>query len=181
MTIAVALVLSASAMRIIGGLPAAFNSARRYWVHLSLVAWELLKLAGFFWTFWRYREAEWIFPTFLLLLASTGITYFNACALVSEDSPSVESWDDDCYSVRTRYFVGVGCWTISVAALASVVQSMPLMHPVRSIQLSMVVLAILGATSSSRQLHSVIALFVLALTAVSSVTVALNPDPLGAR
>jgi len=51
LAIALGLVFTIAAMRLIGGLPHALDPARRYWVHLTLVLMMLFGVAASLWTF----------------------------------------------------------------------------------------------------------------------------------
>ena len=118
LAIAYSLVLSFAAMRLIEGLPYAFDPARRYWVHVIFVCSALLSCLSSFWVFWSFRDVAWDFSLFLLALMSPGVIYFIACTLVPRNAPDVESWREYLLSVRVRYFLAVACFVV-VAALIS--------------------------------------------------------------
>ena len=92
LAIAFSLVFSFAGMRLVGGLPYAVQPSRRYWIHLNFVCLLLLAAVVQFWIFWSYRTVEWTLPTFLLVLLSPGLIYYNACTLIPENSSAVESW-----------------------------------------------------------------------------------------
>ena len=112
LAIAFSLVFSFSAMRLVSGLSHAFDSNRRYAVHLSHVLLLLFVTAAIFWTFWEFRDLEWNFLRFLFALAPTGLIYFLACTLVPDIPSSVSSWRSYFYQVRRRYFIGIGIWIL---------------------------------------------------------------------
>ena len=176
LAIAFSLVLSLSGMRVVAGLPHAVRPDRRYWVHLCFVTWQLVFTVVIFWLFWSFRSVTWNFPTFVLVLASPSLIYFNACTLVPENPSSVESWREYFYSVRTRYFVGVGCWALATVAISTVVLRMPLLHSGRVPQAVMILIGVTGALSSNRRVHAGIALFVLAVSVLMAVALGLQPD-----
>ena len=89
LAIAFSLVLSFSAMRLVAGLPYAAQPNRRYWVHLSFVCILLLVTAVAFWNLWNYRDAMWTLPRFLLILATPGLIYFEACTLIPEQASTI--------------------------------------------------------------------------------------------
>ncbi len=109
LAIAFSLVFSFTAIRLVGGLPFAFDGTRRYWIHLVVIGLQLGCVAGGFWGFWSYRDVVWSFPKFLLALSGPGVFYFLATTLVPESPSQVASWRDYYYSVRVPYFVGFSC------------------------------------------------------------------------
>jgi len=168
LAIAFSLVFSFSAMRLVGGLPQAFDPARRYWVHLCLVCAQLLATAGIFWVFWSFRQVDWTFPHFVLVLANPSLAYFIACALIPETGSSVESWRTYYYSIRKRLYVGVLVWGIVIAIAATVVLDRPFIYPSRAVQATIVAIGVAGAATSNPRVHSGIAVFSLSLVIVAA-------------
>ena len=101
LAIAFSLVFSFCGARLVSGLPHAVRQDRRYWVHLCFVVWQLFVTVFIFWVFWSFRNVNWNFPTFAIVLTSPGLVYFNACTLVPENPSSVESWRD---TIRIDFF-----------------------------------------------------------------------------
>ena len=178
LVIAFALLLSFAGMRLIGGLPHAVQSGRRYWVHILFICWQLLITVGIFWVFWTFRNVNWNFPTFLLVLASPGLIYYNACILIPENPSAVESWHAYYYSARRRYFVGVILWGLALTVISTVVLHIPALHPARIAHAALLLSGALGLASSSHRVHASIALFNLALFLLLGFTVAFRPDVL---
>jgi hypothetical protein len=175
--IAFTLVFSYTAMRLIGGLPAALDHERRYWVHTTLVIGQLFSTAAIFWTFWSFRDVDWTLGSFLLVLTSPGLIYYNACALVPENPETVVSWRTYYYSARRRYFTGVGLWALSVAITSSVILELPVVHPVRTIQGSALALGLVGASTANPRVHAGIAVF-MALFVLSAAALVARPGAL---
>jgi hypothetical protein len=107
-----------------------------------------------FFLFWSFRTVTWNFLTFVLVLASPGLIYFNACTLIPEGPSSVESWREYFYSVRKRYFLGVSCWALTVVAISTVALGMPLLHPGRGPQAVLLLVGISGALSTSHRVQA---------------------------
>jgi hypothetical protein len=175
LAIAFSLVFSFSGMRLVSGLPHAVRPGRRYWVHLCFLFWQLLTTVGIFWAFWSFRTVSWNFLTFLLVLASPGLIYYNACTLVPENPSTVESWRDHYYSIRNRYFVGVTCWIVVVAIISTVVLDMPLFHPARGGQVAVLVAGVAGVAFPNHRVQASIAVFVLAVSVVLLFTSGFRP------
>ena len=173
--IAFSLVFGFAAMRLVSGLPHAIDRERRYWVHLSFVAVQLLVTAGVFWAFWSFRDIDWTFPNFVLALANPSLLYFGACTLVPEAASSVESWHAYYYSIRRKYFVGILLWATVVALAGTFVLDRSLTHPTRIFQAIVVVVGVLGASTSSTRVHAGIAAFSISLVAVAAFVVFAAP------
>jgi len=176
LAIAFSLVLSIAGMRLIAGLPHAAEPGRRYWVHLCFVSWQLMVTVLIFWLFWSFRSVTWNFLTFVLVLASPGLIYFNACTLIPESPSSVESWRKYFYSVRRRYFVGVGCWVLATVVISTTAFRLPLLHPNRGLQAALILICVAGALSASHRVQAGIAVFALALTVLIALSLGLQPD-----
>jgi hypothetical protein len=175
LAIAFSLVFSFSGLRLIAGLPYAVQPSRRYWIHFCFVCLQLLATVMVFWNFWVFRDVTWTFPTFLLVLASTGLIYFNACALIPEDPSAVECWRAYYYSVCRRYFIGVVSWSVTVAITQTLVLQMPWVEPARGAQAGVFVLGLAGAISASERLHAAIAFLALLLFLILMLTIGFRP------
>ena len=175
LAIAFSLLFSFSAMRLVGGLPHAVQSQRRYWVHLSLVCFQLLTTVIIFWLFWSFRTVAWNFPIFLLVLASPCLIYFNACTLIPENPSAVVSWHDYYYSIRRRFFIGVCCWVLAVATISTIVLKLPLLHTGRAAQAALLAGGVVGAASTNERVHSALVLFFGLLSLLLVATLAFRP------
>ena len=175
---AFSLLFSLAAVRLVGGLPYAVLAGRRYWVHLSFVTHELLRVAAGFWAFWSFREFAWTFPTYLLALVAQGLVYFLAAALVPVDAGSVNSWRDFYFAVRRRYFLAMVCWSVMIAVTTTILVDMPWTHPFRLVQLGFFAFGVVGATTGNPRVHAGLALLSVAVPVVAALTVMLQPGPL---
>jgi hypothetical protein len=178
LAIAFSLLFSFAAVRLVGGIPYALAPGRRYWVHLSLVFHELLRVAAGFWAFWSFRSITWTFPTYLLALVGPGLVYFLAATLVPADPTEVDSWKDFYFGVRRRYFLGIIIWAVAIATTTTVLVEMPLFHPFRLVQLGVLAFGVVGATFASHRVQAGLALVSLVLPAIAALTVLLRPGSL---
>jgi hypothetical protein len=178
LAIAFSLVFSFAAMRLVGGLPHALASERRYWVHIVLVLLQLLATAAIFWIFWSYREVEWTFPRFLLVLSIPILVYINACALIPEAPASVANWRDYYFSVCRRYFIGVAIWTVLVAVAGTFVLGLAVIHPIRVPQIIFLTTGIVGASTANPRVHAGIALCFLITTPIMTLLLLSAPGSL---
>jgi len=175
LAIAFSLVFSFSGMRLVAGLPHAVQPGRRYWVHVCLVAWQLLVTVNIFWAFWSFRDVTWNWSIFVLTLGSPGLIYFNACTLIPENASSVESWRDYFYSIRRRYFMGVSCWILAVSAISTFALAQPWFHPARGGQAAILVASVLGTLSENPRVLAGVAVLLLMISVLINVTFGLQP------
>ena len=178
LAIAFSLLFSFAAVRLVGGIPYALVPGRRYWVHLSFVFHELLRVAAGFWAFWSFRAITWTFPTYLLALVGPGLVYFLAATLVPADPTGVDSWQDFYFGVRRRYFLAIIFWAVAVATTTTILVQMPWSHPFRLVQLGFLAFGVVGATFASPRVHAGLALVSLVLPAIAALTVLLRPGSL---
>jgi len=171
LAIAFGLLFSLSALRLIGGLPAALDGERGYWVHRTLVVTLLLHTAFAFWTSWSLSEVAWTLPRFFLALGIPGILYFNVATLIPADPPAVSSWREYYYEVRARFFVGVTAWMLVIAAGSFVNLGMPIAHPARVTQALFLSIGLIGMSSSRHRVHAGLAISWLVILLLAAITV----------
>jgi hypothetical protein len=172
------LLLSFSVIRLIGGLSSAIDRERRYWVHLVMVAAALYSISVLFWGFWSFRGVDWNYPRFVLSLAVPALVHFLATVIMPASSDAVESWQEFYYSVRPKYFAAWIVFGFLIALNSTVLLDMPLMHPARLGQITLIALGIIGAVSGNPRVHSAIACCVLALSAFGVLVIFFEPGSL---
>lgn len=178
LAIAFSVLFALAGTRLVGGLPHAVESLRRYWIHLGFVCFQLLITVAVFWIFWSFRTVVWTFPMFLLVLASPGLIYYNACTLIPENPSAVESWRDYYYAVRRRYFIGLSCWIVTATVISTIVLQIPFAHPARASQVGFLAAGLVGAVSANERVHSVLVLFFLLSSLLAIFTFLLRPGVL---
>jgi len=166
LAIAYSLVLSLTAIRLLGGLPYAPLVDRRYWVHFAWVCVVLHLTIVVFWLFWSYRDLPWNYLRFVLVLMNPGLLYLMASTLVPEDPAAVESWRIHFYSNRVRFFIQVFCWQLLGIVISSLILEIPLSHPMRFGQILVLVLALVGASVSRPMTDAILVSIVLAISAL---------------
>ncbi len=129
-----------------------------------------------FWVFWSYREVHWTFPKFFLALSVPGALYFVATTLIPDDPAAVTSWREYYFSVRLRLFIALGLWMLLTAILTTLLLEMPIDHPARIGQITMLTLAVIGIASSNPRIHAVLALTMLVAVLTFGLSIFLNPD-----
>ena len=175
LVVAFALLYASAAMRLIGGLPAALNPARRYWVHVGMIIVTLLIIAFNFWTFWSLNTIEWTLPRFIFALLVPSLLYFCASALVPENPADVTLWTEYYESIRIRYFGGLALWVLVLSAISFVLLDLPLFHRARIGHLFGLAVAILGMTIADRRVHVFIVVSLMALVTVFATVIGAEP------
>jgi hypothetical protein len=176
LAIAFSLVLSFTALRLVGGLAHTLSGTSRYWVHATQNVAALLMVTVVFWVFWSYREVQWTYPKFLLALSGPGALYFLATILIPDDPSTVESWREYYFSIRIKLFVALGLWVVLTATLSTVVLEMPVAHPARIVQITMLAIAVVGIASKQPRVHAALALAMLAAFATLGLSIFLSPN-----
>jgi len=104
--VAVSLVLSFGAVRILNGLSYVLNGDHRYWVHTLWVLVSLSNFAVFWWGFWAASDVPaWHLGSFLLALTYPALLYIGAALLVPGDSNKATDWHAHFYDVRRPLFL----------------------------------------------------------------------------
>jgi hypothetical protein len=176
LAIAFSLLLSFTALRLVGGLAHTLSGTSRYWVHATQNAAALLMVTLVFWAFWSYREVQWTYPKFLLALSGPCALYFLATTLIPDDPSTVKSWREYYFSVRIRLFVALGLGAVLTAMLSTVVLEMPITHPARIGQITLLAIAVVGIASKHHRVHATLALALLAAIVAFGLSVFLSPD-----
>ncbi len=159
LSVGYSIVVSLVVVRVMGGLPAALDRERRYWVHVLWLAYVLVRALGFWWIFWSYRTVEtWSFFSFSLVLLMPGLLYMMAVTLIPDGSADVRSWREHYFAVHRRFFVIFALSLLLVVSTSVLLLDAPLLHPFRASQALVFGLALLGAYSSDPRIHAGLAI-----------------------
>jgi hypothetical protein len=151
------LVLALALARLLEGLYVVSESPRRYWVH---TVWLFVKIANVIVLLWNFRRAidgeaflVESFLDFVLAMCGTAALFLQAVALTGLHPSSEDDWDARFFSVRVRFFV-LNSAIVAYGLLLTVrMDAVP-----QTIGFAAVLaLSMVGAFSSSRRVHSVIA------------------------
>ncbi len=178
LSIAISLVLSFAAVRLLGGLPHAMAKNRRYWIHLTAIVILLVMVMGVFWAFWSYREVVWNFPKFILLMTMPSTLYFMCASIIPENPEAIESWQDYYYSVRVQYYAGVCLFALAIIVSTTVVLNMPWSHPGRVTHVFFFIVGFLGVSTANERIHASIVSFTIFMMIFLVTTLYLQPGSL---
>jgi hypothetical protein len=79
-------------------------------------------------------------------------------------------------SVRRNYFLGSSGWVLAVMAISTTVLGMPLLHPLRIGQASLLAAAPLGVLSGNHRVHAGPVIFVFSWLALRMFAFGARPD-----
>jgi hypothetical protein len=158
LSVGYSIVLSLTIVRLLGGLPATVASDRRYWVHVVWIGIVLIRSVLFWWNFWSYHEvATWNFFSFALVLLVPGLLYIMAATLIPDSPSSVGSWQAHFYAVHRRFFIIFALSILATVATSHLVLGVPLLHPLRGVQVFFFVVALSAAATSNSRFHEMFA------------------------
>jgi hypothetical protein len=157
------IVLSFAVVRILGGISDVLARPRAYWVHAAWVIHKLLFLAYVWWNTWSYRDVSWSFLSFLAVLVSPSLLYYQASALVPAQPSSVGSWRDHFYRVRQQFFGAEIAWSLLILLNTTFIVGVPLLHPARITQAIALLIAVAAISTSRHAVHGVLACLTLLL------------------
>ena len=156
-SIAVSVILSFSAIRLLDALQHIFSPPRRYWPHALWVIVALAWHVHFWWIFWGYVRVEvWTYLRFVLVLVPPGLLYALVGTLVTRSPGDVESWHDHFGRCRVQFFTLLSLWIVALGLAGWVVLEIPLTRPLRVLQLAALAGYLAGAASPNARLHAVL-------------------------
>jgi len=175
-SVAYSLVLSFAMVRLLGGASDAFAPGRRYWLHCAWLCLQVLGVLTAWWTFWSYRTLEWNVFRFLAIIASPGLVYLQASALIPPDPSSVDCWKDHYFRTRHLMF-GAGAIGLVLLGIHSyVLLDFPLLHPRRALNVVMIAGMTVAAASGRKWVHALITVGYAIGLVLFFTTFVFNPD-----
>lgn len=176
LSVAVSIVLSLAIIRLADGLRIAAMSDEPYWVQTLWIVDLLVVCFIHWWTSWSFRDANWSFPRFVLVLLAPGILYFLSATLWPDESKSAGSWRDYFFERRRIFFTALLAYTALATVDGYLVLGAPLLEPARVGQLAALALAAIGLSTSSPRAHAVLVLAFTALLVIASLGLVYRPD-----
>lgn len=176
--VAFSLVLSTSVMRLADGLAHAFGARPRHWLYIGQLFVALLANVGAFWNYWSFNDAKWTFPRFVLAMAGPVALYAASCTLVPRSPESIESFETHSLVARRQFYRLLALWAVLIAATATVLVDLPLLHPARGAELIIFTAGVLGGSTGREKVHVGLVVFLLAFAAIAFVTIGAQPGSL---
>ena len=178
LSVAVSIVLSLALVRLIAGLRSAAESNARHWIPLTWIGILIGLCLAHWWTSWSFREAQWTFPTFVLMILGPAILYFIATVLIPDNRASAVDWKEHFLKKRTQFYAAL----IAYMALSTVdgylILGAPLFAPARIGQAAGFLLAMSGLTIRKPNFHGFITVLFAFLFVAAALTLIAAPDPI---
>ncbi len=161
------IVLALSIARLLDGLRPTFAPGRFFWIHAVWVIIKLLDTTVYFWAAWINRDiGSWSFTDYLILIASPGILYLQANALVTTQPDAVDDWRDHYFSVHRWFFVA-NFLLAPVGLLAAHLAAHQPFPNASTVAFGIVaVLSMAAAVSSNSRVHAAVAVLSMANNAL---------------
>ena len=176
LAIGYSLILSFAVLRALSGVPYAVGSPGRYWVHVLWLATALAYCLVAFWAFWAYRNVEWIFAEYILVLAIPALMYVFSSLLVPPDPTRVTSWRDHFFGVRLPLFsTGILLEVTIILSNQSALDVDPL-HPTQISHYVLVAIYAIGLASTKPALHAILPLAYASVIAADILIALPRPD-----
>ena len=176
LSVAISIVLSLAAVRLINGLPHAAATPQRYWVHLGYVILVSVQIVLVWWNNWAYRKVDdWVFSSFLLVLLAPATLYFMSVTLIPDEPATIDSWREYFFRIHPRFFLAYlflfGLFTLSSWLLLE----LPIVHPQRLAHALGVAGCALGASSDNPRLHQALVFCFMLVFTLAIVVFFLKP------
>ena len=163
LAVSFSVVLSFAVVRILNGISDVFARPRVYWIHAAWVIHKLLFLAYTWWNIWSYRQVSWNFLSFLAVLASPSLIYYQASTLVPAEPRLVASWRDHFYAVRQQFFGAEIAWALLILFNTSFIINVAVLHSTRIPQSIALLIAIVAISTNRPAVHGALAWLTLLL------------------
>jgi len=167
--VAASLICSFAAVRLLGGAAPALRPEVRCWVHAAWVLMLLFLLSVQWWFFWSFRDVEWDYARFMLVLSPLGLLYVQSTIVVPVDTSKVKSWKAHYFDIRGRIFPIGLAMLVAMVACTVVLLGHPLLHWRRLLPGSMAAFFVAGLLSDRPKVHGVIAVAITLLVVVAAV------------
>jgi hypothetical protein len=181
LAVANSIVISFAVIRLLDAFPPAFDPARRYWTHCAFLVVAIWACAQYWWVSWSFASvASWTYAKFILYLVPPALLYSVARALSSADPNEVDSFLDHYQLVRRRLFTLLTAYMFFLLIGSWIIGGIPLIHPLRVVQLVGLVASLSGALVGSPRYHAVLAGGFLLGLALLTLRILSEPAPLTA-
>ena len=172
-SIALALIFSFAAARILGALPVVLSQGSRYWITTGWIFVLLSSLVVSWWFVWAWRDVVWTPLRFIWALSIPSLMHLRIGVLVSRAPETVRSWREQFYASRVPFFslgiVNAACGGLSPWAMGSAeVLEFSSVHGVAALA---VAIQLIGLISASPSVHAMIVLAQLASNLVLLIVV----------
>ncbi len=173
--ITVSVFVAIALSRLVDGVPGAFLSPGRYWVHCGWMIQKFLNLLLYWWAAWETRALEWDFWQFAFSFTGPVILALQATALARPSELEPNNWELRFFEIRSWFFVGNLLLIATIFLNAFVLRgaSVALTSPLPLFLLAAV--ALLGLLSDNRKLHAGLVVGALGIQLVGLMRLVASP------
>ena len=180
LVVLLSIVLSLGVVRLLDALPSALRPGQRHPLHITWLINVFLLHVQYWWVFWSYSSGvAWNYPSFLLALASPVLLYSLAITVAPRDAEGVESWRDNFWGIRARFFCLFAAWVLVVSLANWLVLGQPFLNRLRLGQAAFFVLFLGGAVSDRPRFHNLLAIITVLAAVLFITSTFVRPAPLG--
>ena len=124
---------------------------------------KILNHVLYWWGIWGLRHIDWNLGWFVWFLLLPAMLYLQVSALVGASPSQVVSWRDHFYAMGSWFFVVNALNVSHTFVTATILLELPLLHPMRFVQVSIFACSIAGSVSTSPRVHAFVgpAIFLL--------------------
>ena len=177
--IANSIILSLAVVRLLDVIPHAFDPSRRYWIHCAFIVVTLWACAQYWWISWTFSHVEsWTYAKFLLYLVPPAILYSIAKTLSAPDPNQVSSFREYFIETHRRFFLLFVAYMGFIVLGSWLITEVPILHPIRILHVSAILLALSGAFLDSPRHHAVLAGCFLLMLLAGTIRIYSQPAPL---
>ena len=176
LSVAVSIVLSLALVRLISGLRSIAESNSRHWIPLTWIGTSIGLCLAHWWTSWSFREAQWTFATFVLMILGPAILYFIATVLIPDDRASVVDWKGHFLEKRTQFYGALMAYMALGTVDGYLILGAPLFAPARIGQITGFILAMNGLIVKKPSIHAFITVLFALLLVAAAFTLFAAPD-----
>ena len=153
LAVAFSIVLGFSLSHLLGSVRSIFDANRRYSAHIGFFFFLLLLHPQLWWALWDiHDDASWNLFTFLYTLSGPGLLYLMTTSAVPIDRSQSPDWKDHFVSSRRWIFGFTAAYAAWGIGEVYWVFEVPLLHPYRVIQVSLLLISLAGALLRSSRM-----------------------------
>jgi hypothetical protein len=176
LAVAFSIVLGFSLTHLLGSVRSVFDPARRYSVHIGFFFFLLLLHPQLWWALWDlHDDAPWNLFTFFFTLAGPGLLYLMTTSAIPIDRSQLPRWKDHFVSSRRWIFGFTAAYAVWGIGEVFWVFGVPLFHPYRILQVSLLVVSMMAALLPSSRMDRIAVTLMLVFLIGGQLMFRINP------
>lgn len=164
------IVLAVALTQLLRGMTEVWRSQHRYWPHLSWAIVLSVVTVQIWWAFWDlHRIEDWTAYDFAMILCFPVLIYLATAILMPQRQAIDTDWREYFVAQRRDFLILLAIFAIAGVVLSRVLLGVPLSHPYRLWQGSMLLLALSGIFLTGERYHHWLPWIFLAVMITSQV------------